>query len=153
MPVNLESLRLWSTRSTAKTTIALLLTMGLATPPVTYGQTKPAALGPVGTVWGGQHVALEVTAEGATLEFDCANGSISKPVELNSQGNFSTDGTFTREHPGPITRDGNPSVTATYSGAIQGNTLKLIITSGPQNESAGEYVLYRGKPGRVMKCR
>jgi hypothetical protein len=134
--------------------IGTLGTLALAIVSLPSSAQVPAnALGPVGTVWGGPHVKLEVTADGATLEFDCANGFIFKPVELNGQGNFSTSGNFTQEHGGPITRDGNPSVSATYSGSIQGNTLKLIITTGPQNESVGEYVLYRGKPGRVMKCR
>jgi hypothetical protein len=132
--------------------VALLLAMGIAAPAKICGQTKTAAFGPVGTVWGGQHVVLEVTDDGVTLEFDCANGSITKTVALGSHGEFSSPGTYTQEHPGPISRDGNPSVTATYSGSIQGNTLKLTITTSP-NEIPIEYVLFRGKPGRVVKCR
>ena len=130
-----------------------LLLLGLAIAPCAAGQNNVSALGPVGTVWGGEHVRLEVTPEGATLEFDCASGSTTKPVELSSPGNFSTAGTYTRERGGPVTRDGNPSVPAMYSGSIEGNTLKLTVTAGPQNESAGGYVLYRGKPGHVLKCR
>ena len=94
-----------------------------------------------------------MTAEGATLEFDCASGTITKPVQLDAQGNFKITGTFIREHPGPVMRDGPPPAPATYTGSIQNGTMKLSIASGPQNESQGEYVLVQGKPGRVMKCR
>lgn len=124
-----------------------------AIPLVTHGQTTTSPLGPAGTIWGGEHVALEVTSEGSTLEFDCANGAITKPVQLDSQGKFKVAGTFTREHPGPVMRDGNAATAATYSGDIQGNTLKLTIVAGPQNESVGDYVLRRGNSGRVMKCK
>ena len=139
-----------------KIVIGLLVALTIVAvlqPPSLSAQAPPNALGPVGTIWGGQHVTLEVTSEGATLDFDCANGSISKPVKLDAQGNFSTRGSFTLERPGPITREGNTAAVATYSGSIQDDVLKLTITTGSQNESAGEYVLYRGKPGRVMKCR
>lgn len=133
-------------------TIALLLT-GLLGLPRALPQTRASALGASGTVWGGQHVELEVTPEGAKLEFDCASGTISKPVQVDAGGKFKVTGTFTRERPGPVMRDGNPPATATYSGSIEGNTMKLTITSGAQNESQGDYVLDRGKPGRVVKCK
>lgn len=131
----------------------LLLLACAAIPLAAYGQTSASPLGPAGTIWGGEHVSLEVTSEGSILEFDCANGAITKPVQLDSQGKFKVAGTFTREHPGPVMRDGNPATPANYSGDIQGNTLKLTITAGPQNESVGDYVLRRGNSGRVMKCR
>jgi hypothetical protein len=131
----------------------LVLLAWAAIPLVTYGQTTTPPLGPAGTIWGGEHVALEVTFEGSNLEFDCATGAITKPVQLDSPGKFKVAGTFTREHPGPVMRDGNAPTVAIYSGDLQGNTLKLNITAGPQNESAGDYVLRRGNSGRVMKCR
>jgi len=138
----------------ATVTIILgLLTAEILGPPIATAQSGPSALGATGTFWGGQHVELEVTAEGATLEFDCASGTITKPVQLDAQGNFKITGTFIREHPGPVMRDGPPPAPATYTGSIQNGTMKLSIASGPQNESQGEYVLVQGKPGRVMKCR
>lgn len=133
-------------------TIVVLLLLGLLLP-AAQAQSGNSVLGAVGTVWGGDHVVLEVTAEGATLEFDCANGEVSKPLRLDAQGNFKTTGTFMREHPGPVMRDGPPPASATFSGSIQNGTMKLTITSGPQNESQGEYVLTQGKPGRVFKCK
>jgi hypothetical protein len=133
-------------------TIVVLLLLGLLLP-ATQAQSGNSVLGAVGTVWGGDHVELEVTAEGATLDFDCANGSITKPLQLDAQGNFKIAGTFTRERPGPVMRDGNLAAVATYSGSIQNGTMKLTISSGPQNESQGEYVLVQDKHGRVFKCR
>jgi hypothetical protein len=96
---------------------------------------------------------LEVTAEGATLDFDCASGTIAKPVSVDAQGKFRAKGSFTREGPGPVTREGNPAAAAIYSGSIEGQTMHLRVASGPQHENVGEYVLVRGQPGRVMKCR
>ncbi len=119
-----------------------------------HAQASGKALGATGTVWGGQHVALELTAEGATLEFDCASGTIALPLTVDAQGNFKVKGTFTRERPGPVMRDNpNTAANATYTGTITGNTMRLSITTGSQNESIGDYVLVRGQPGKVFKCK
>jgi hypothetical protein len=116
-------------------------------------QSKQVVLGPAGTLWGGQHVSLEVTEDGAQLEFDCANGTLPKALAIDNKGNFTTKGQFTREHPGPVMRDGNQTAEATYSGTLAGNTLHLHVVAGPQNDSVGDYVLVRDQPGRVMKCK
>lgn len=105
------------------------------------------------TVWGGEHVEMEVTKTGATLEFDCATGEITEPLAVDSQGKFRVNGTFTREVPGPTRREGNPVVAATYSGSIEGETMHLTIVAGPNKEGMGDYVLVRGKAGRVMRCK
>jgi len=116
-------------------------------------QSSQSALGATGTVWGGEHVKLEITPEGPTLVFDCATGTIAKPLRVDAQGDFKTTGTFTRERPGPVMRDGNPAVVATYSGSVQNGTMKLTITSSAGGENFGDYVLVQGKPGHVVKCR
>ena len=116
-------------------------------------QTSAYALGSIGTTWGGEHVRLQVTTDGATLDFDCASGTITKPLQVDAQGNFKTTGMFTRERGGPVMRDGNQAAAAVYSGSIQNGTMKLTVTSGPQSESQGDYVLVQGKPGHVVKCR
>ena len=46
-------------------------------------------------IWGGEHIEMEVTRDGATLEFDCATGTIAEPLPVHSQGRFSVKGTFT----------------------------------------------------------
>jgi len=125
----------------------------LSSNPTVNAQTNAYALGAIGTTWGGEHVRLQVTADGVTLDFDCAIGTIAKPLRVDAQGDFKTTGTFTRERPGPVMRDGNPAVVATYSGSVQNGTMKLTITSSAGGESFGDYVLVQGKPGHVVKCR
>jgi hypothetical protein len=138
------------TRLFAVTTAGLVLVTGV---PSLHAQSRTSALGADGTIWGGDHVQLEVTTEGATLEFDCASGSISKPLQVDAQGNFKVTGSFTREHPGPVMRDGPAPSPAAYSGSIQGSTMKLTVMSGAKGENMGDYLLVRGKAGRVVKCR
>lgn len=116
-------------------------------------QSKQMVLGPTGTQWGGQHISLEVTDDGAVLELDCANGSLPKAINVDSKGNFTAKGQFTRERPGPVTREGNQVAEATYSGTIQSNALHLRIVAGPQHELVGEYDLVKDQHGRVMKCK
>ena len=134
--------------------IACVLGLCLGCAPALPAQTAHGAWGPAGTTWGGEHIRLQVTDKGAELEFDCASGTIIKPLATNAQGNFSLKGTFTREHPGPVMRDNpNTAATATYSGTIQGDAMHVSITSAAQNDGMGEYVLVRGQQGRVMKCK
>lgn len=137
------------------TGVFLLVAMALSSP--TRAQEETSALGPVGTVWGGEHVRLEVMEKGATLEFDCASGAFAGPFVTNDQGNFRVTGIFTVERGGPVSKDDSSNAApATYSGIITGGTMKLSITAGPQNETVGvlgEYVLARGSRGHVVKCR
>jgi hypothetical protein len=122
---------------------------------LSFAAPRPATsvLGTVGTVWGGQHLRLEVTADGANLEFDCATGTITGAPEPDAQGKFTIAGTLVRELPGPTMREGNPAAPVKYSGTIQGETLLLVVSVEGSGEPYGEYSLVRGKPGRVVKCR
>lgn len=134
--------------------IALPISLiGMATNASAQTQSSTAEMGAPGTVWGTAHLKLEVTAEGANLDFDCASGTIPNPVAIDAAGDFRLKGTFTRERPGPVMRDGNTAAVAIYAGSIKGDTMLLTITAGALNESVGEYVLVRGKHGRVIKCR
>ena len=136
------------------TELALAVLLVSASSLCAQAQTNSSALGAAGSVWGGDHVKLEVTAEGATLDFDCASGTIAGPLTADAQGKFTVKGTFTRERPGPVMRDNpNTAAAATYSGTITGNTMRLNITAGSQNDSMGDYVLVRGQPGKVFKCK
>lgn len=88
------------------------------------------------------------------VEFDCASGTITKPVQVDAQGQFRLTGMFTLEQPGPVRKDATSTTTAaTYSGDIIGDTMRLSIKTGPQNEAVGEYVLRRASAGHVVKCR
>ena len=76
---------------------------------------------PTGT-WGGSHVRIEVGTRSATIDYDCANGTIDGPFTIDSKGRFTWRGTHNREHPGPIRIDEQPgSRPAIYSGWIKGD--------------------------------
>ena len=106
---------------------------------------------PTGT-WGGQHIRMEVDATSATIDYDCATGTIAGPFKLDSKGHFSWRGRHVTEHGGPIRRDedsnGQP---ATYSGSVHGDTMTLIVSVG--DREVDRYTLQRGSSGRVFKCK
>src|ERR1044071_4820617 len=45
-------------------------------------------------MWGGAHLRMSVTGDGAALEFDCASGRIGAPFETDSEGRFDLPGTY-----------------------------------------------------------
>jgi hypothetical protein len=105
------------------------------------------------TVWGGDHVEMEVTGAGARLEFDCAHGTIDEALRVDGKGAFQAKGTFTPERSGP-SRDGDASrpARATYAGTITDDTMTLrIVVDGQDRDST--YLLVRDRPGSVRKCR
>ena len=112
------------------------------------------SLGPPGTIWGGEHVRLQITETGAALEFDCASGATPQLLVTNAQGAFKVNGTFTRERGGPVRKDNpNTAAPATYTGTFTGDTMKLSVMTGSANETVGDFVLVRGNPGHVVKCK
>ena len=105
------------------------------------------------TIWGGDHVRMNVTPSGAELEFDCATGTITETVP-ETDGTFSLKGTFTPQRGGPTRRDEPPRTTAAvYSGTIERDTMTLHIVLAGNGREVGQYVLSRGAAGAVMKCR
>jgi hypothetical protein len=104
-------------------------------------------------VWGGQHVSMEVTEEGATLEFDCAHGTISGRLSMSEDGKVTLKGRYAREHGGPIRQGEDQSgQPATYSGTSDGKTLTFTIIIDDSKEEIGTFTLTHGKEGRVRKC-
>ena len=103
--------------------------------------------------WGGEHVRMEVTRSGATLDFDCAHGTITHV--LPQTGKFSLKGTFTPERGGPTRDDSPPTVDATYSGAIADDsmTLRIVLANSDKDQAPLEYRLTKGNRGNVRKCR
>lgn len=114
--------------------------------------TKKGSHVPAGT-WGGDHIRAIVRANGADLEYDCANGTISGPLEMDSEGRFEGAGTHAREG-GPVRIDkpasGRP---VRYKGKIKGDEMTLIITFAENSESVGTFTLTHGNEGRLWKCR
>ncbi len=103
--------------------------------------------------WGGEGVQMEVTPAGAQLEWDCAHGSIEKPLALDENGHFEVPGVFVRESPGPLRVGGSPALRASYSGSVAGKTMTLRVILIEPEESLGTFSLTHGEPGRLRKCR
>ena len=107
-------------------------------------------------VWGGRDVTMEVTPQGATLQFDCAHGTMLEPIKANAKGEFAARGTFTPEHGGPIRRDNPPrDLPAIYKGTIDGDTMRLeiMLADKEQGQAPEPFALTRGKTGRLVRCR
>ena len=103
--------------------------------------------------WGGEHVSLMVTAASASLEFDCAHGTIDEPLVVDSEGRFNLNGAYVRERGGPI-RDGEPEdrSAALYSGRLEGTRLTLSIQLKGEETQIGPFAAFLGQPSRLLKC-
>jgi hypothetical protein len=114
------------------------------------GSDHPTSV-PTGS-WGGQHVALEVTASGATIQFDCAHGQITVALSLDADARFETPGTFTSEG-GPAREGGaEDSRPAVYTGRLQGDELTLSVRLTDEGLEAGPFTARRGAKPRLFRC-
>ena len=103
--------------------------------------------------WGGQHINLEVSANSAAIEYDCAHGAIQGPLDIDAQGRFKLKGTHTIERGGPVRKDESASTRpALYTGSIEGETMTLTVTLSDNNEEVGTFKLVKGQTGRIFKC-
>lgn len=106
----------------------------------------------VGT-WGGDHIRLDVTATGATTEYDCAHGTIDEPLVLDRDGRFSAVGTHTIEHGGPIRIDDPPNRhPARYDGQLSGGLLQLTVTLTDTQQRLEAFSVRFGAAPRLLKC-
>lgn len=102
--------------------------------------------------WGGEHAVLTVETNSASIEFDCAHGSLPAPIAL-TQDRFDVAGDYVQEHGGPI-REGEQVVhrPARYQGAVDGKTMTLTVTLNDTGDRIGSFTLTHGVSGRVFKC-
>lgn len=106
----------------------------------------------VGT-WGGEHAALEVTADGGRIEYDCAHGGLADRLALDRRGRFDVTGTHTPEHGGPVREDEkSESRPARYAGRVDGVRMTLTVTLTDTGQLLGTFTLTQGVAGRLMKC-
>ena len=104
-------------------------------------------------VWGGEHIQMEVTENGARLEYDCAHGTIEQPLVLDDAGRFEWTGTHTRERGGPVRIGDKPdSHPARYTGHVDGKTMTLTLTLTDTQDTFDPYTLTQGDYGIVRKC-
>ncbi len=103
--------------------------------------------------WGGVGINLIVENNGASIEYDCAAGAIKQKITLDSLGNFTAQGTYTRRTPGPIRVNISPkSQPALFAGKISGSQMTLKVTLTETNETLEEMTLERGVTARLRKC-
>jgi hypothetical protein len=104
-------------------------------------------------LWGGPHVSMEITSQGAQMEYDCADGVIGTPIRPDTAGRFTASGTHTPGHGGPI-RVGEvlPSFRARYDGRIDGDRMDLSVTLTDSGTALGPFQLRRGRSALLVKC-
>ena len=114
---------------------------------------RPQRYIPLGT-WGGEHIRMVVSAKGASIEYDCAHGSIVGRLTLDAERKFNATGAHMREGPGPI-RMGVPRASrpAVFSGQVNGDEMSLTVTLTDEKQSLGDFTLRRGSEGHLRKCR
>ena len=104
--------------------------------------------------WGAPHIRIDVEQGSATIDYDCANGTIDGPLTYDRKGNFTWHGTHNQEHGGPTRVDeesnGRPAI---YTGSIKGDTMKLTVMLAHSKELVETFTLKRGGAGRVFKCK
>ena len=105
--------------------------------------------------WGGQHIQMSVTNGSANIEYDCANGTITGPLKIDSHGRFELSGIHNVERGGPARIDANQpaGAPAKYTGWTDGKKMKLTVTLVNSKTEIGTFELTRGSAGRVFKCR
>ena len=103
-------------------------------------------------IWGGNSASLEISDGKSSLEFACANGTISEPIVLDSAGHFEVPGLYVREGPGPVRQGGNKESRAIYSGVVKEDTMTLSIRMDGSSDELLNATLVRGKQARLRKC-
>ncbi|MCJ0826558.1 hypothetical protein MQC88_11455 [Luteimonas sp. 50] len=101
--------------------------------------------------WGGAHVALRLRADGGTIEYDCAHGTLDGPLLAGADGAFRVAGTHVREHGGPA-RMGEvlPHEPAVYQGRVRGGQMTLDASTA--TTALGRYTLRKDAPAQLFKC-
>jgi hypothetical protein len=103
-------------------------------------------------MWGGQHINMKVGAKSASIEYDCATGTIRGPLVVDSEGNFTLRGTHRMQRGGPVRADETPNDhPATYTGSIKGNTMTLNLKLSDSDVET--FTLEKGKEGELFRCK
>lgn len=103
--------------------------------------------------WGGEHLVVVVSDTGATLQYDCAHGTMSAPPKPDATGRFVVAGTHVFERGGPVRADGaEDRRAAMYDGQIVGSTMTLNVQVIGVSATLGPFSLTRGDAGRLNRC-
>jgi len=103
--------------------------------------------------WGGTGIAMTVTDTGATIQFDCAAGTITKQMRIKRDGSFIAEGTLTRNGPGPVRRDSQPIGRAViYKGKVNRRSMSLTVTDAKTGEKLSDHTLTAGGAANLHRC-
>lgn len=91
--------------------------------------------------WGNDSAGLRVTGSGATLDLNCAGGSVDRPILLDKASSFDVEGIYISGRAGPSAGERHP---ARFSGTVRGNTLALTVTRTDTGEVVGNWELTFG---------
>jgi hypothetical protein len=102
--------------------------------------------------WGGEHIRLVSSSEGATIELDCAHATIEAEIYLNQDNCFDMQGLYFEEHAGPP-RPGEQirSYPARVRGCVRQSTMNLTITPDDTSK-AGAFTLNYDQAASIVKC-
>jgi hypothetical protein len=105
-------------------------------------------------VWGGEHIRLEATDAGATVEYDCAHANISQKIMPDRSGHFVVNGVYAPEHGGPVrTNDQAVNIPVSFSGQVRGKSMSLTMRRRDTRKLMGRFALRHGQQGELVKCR
>jgi hypothetical protein len=131
--------------------LAALVSVCAACAIIGHANAHSAVL-PQGT-WGGEHIQMDVSAAGADLQFDCANGHIDAPLTIDRAGGFHWKGTYRREHGAAVDAASDRPEQMSYSGKVASKKMTLRVewaTGG--TTTLGPYTLMLGDAGHIAKC-
>jgi hypothetical protein len=101
--------------------------------------------------WGGQHVRLEVSENGAEFEFDCAHGRLSGPLTLQ-QGRFAATGNYVRER-GRVSLNPEAGQPVYFKGQVDGSRMTLRFSLAEDGSEEETFTLTYGAEAKVFKCK
>lgn len=129
--------------------LAAALMFGLAACAATGGANGALPPGE----WGGQGVALAVTADGAEITYDCASGAIVGALHPDAAGRFQARGVHTPNQGGPERVDQpRPTHPALYAGQVRGSVMTLTVETPATGAGMGPFRLRRGAPATLHRC-
>ncbi len=102
--------------------------------------------------WGGPHAGIQFEGGLASVELDCASGTIDAPVYPAKDGSFTAKGTLRTGTGGPV-RVGQifRSQRATYSGTVVKDVMTLNIDLEDGN-TGGPFTLTLGAQPLLTRC-
>lgn len=109
----------------------------------------------VGDFYGSQEgVIMIITKSGADLEWDCAAGQITEPLETAEDGTFDLEGTYTPGSGGPVSEDDPPRAQqARYFGTKFQLTRITLTVEVPESElTLGPYFMRLGQGVTLRRC-